>query len=165
MQGLLELTDEEKQHLKSYQKKLRLRALDLITPEERLANNKYKASARVNKGKPGLIILWRSSAKTRGIPWGLTDEYLLNLMEVEFCPILELPLIYSSYSGKGSGVSNPCRASLDRIDSDLGYVEGNVRIVSWAFNCMKHTLTDAQVLSYARNIVKNLGDSGDDLLS
>ena len=39
--------------------------------------------------------------------------------------------------------------SLDRVDSNLGYIPGNVRLISWRANQLKHAMT----LDQARNLV------------
>ena len=40
---------------------------------------------------------------------------------------------------------NPLRASIDRIDSERGYVRGNIQILSWIANKMKGNLPDGMV--------------------
>ena len=51
-----------------------------------------------------------------------------------FCPILGIPINYEVYGLE-------CSASLDRIDSGLGYVDGNVRWVSTRANRLKSNAT------------------------
>jgi hypothetical protein len=48
----------------------------------------------------------------------------------------------------------PNRPSIDRVDNTLGYVKGNVRIISWAANKDKHDLTECKLrllLNYVEN--------------
>jgi len=159
----LKLTDEERELRNSYCRKQRAKQLHLVTSEERSAVNKYRNNKHQLNPLLYCISSWRGSAKARGIEWSLSEYYLLALMSnTTVCPILGVTLVYERYNGTGK--HNPARASLDRIDNTKAYTEDNVRIVSWAFNLLKGTLTDAQVLSYARCIVKNLGDSNNVIL-
>jgi hypothetical protein len=69
----------------------------------------------------------------------------------KYCPILGIEL----HSGKG--VSHGFKdnlASLDRVDSSLGYVPGNIRVISWRANRLKsdNTIeTLEKLLAYMRN--------------
>lgn len=59
-------------------------------------------------------------------------------------------------SGKGIGFlfseNNPKTASLDRIDSSLGYVSGNVQWVHKDINAMKGALPDSVFIEWCRKI-------------
>lgn len=44
------------------------------------------------------------------------------------------------------------RASLDRIDSSLGYVKGNIQFISTPINLMKSTKTDSEVKKFLKEI-------------
>jgi hypothetical protein len=48
-------------------------------------------------------------------------------------------------------------ASIDRIDSSLGYVKGNVRWVSRAMNWMKNEMTDEMTWELIRLIQNKKG--------
>lgn len=65
------------------------------------------------------------------------------------CAVTGLPLTYV----KGSGAGAPTNVSLDRIDSALGYVDGNVRLVCKVVNYMKNVLTDKEMVEWAKAIV------------
>ena len=55
-----------------------------------------------------------------------------------FCPVFtEMPLDYRVV-GDGSGTCRDNVISVDRIDSNLGYVPGNIEIMSWRANSMKN---------------------------
>ena len=86
----------------------------------------------------------------------LTAEYLYKLWEQQCskCPFtgfeLELP---TSKAREGKTPIN--LASIDRIDNDLGYIEGNVRFVSVMYNYARNNFTDEQVLQFAQAVVIN----------
>lgn len=67
------------------------------------------------------------------------------------CPVLGVPL--SAASGKASANS----PSLDRIDSSLGYIKGNVQVISYKANAMKSNATPEELLSFAHWCTNNFG--------
>lgn len=70
------------------------------------------------------------------------------------CEFSGVKLILSSYSKIHK---NPIyTASLDRIDSDKGYIKGNIRWVSRAINYMKNNMTDDMVWELCDIIKENL---------
>ena len=44
------------------------------------------------------------------------------------------------------------RASLDRIDSSLGYIKGNIQFISTPINLMKQTQSDANAKQFLKEI-------------
>lgn len=46
------------------------------------------------------------------------------------------------------------RPSIDRIDSTLGYVKGNIRVVSWRANSLKNNATLAELKSLLNDAVR-----------
>jgi hypothetical protein len=76
----------------------------------------------------------------------LSIEYYKSLI-VDTCPLLGVRLTYENF--KGNAPSN--YATLDRIDPNKGYVEGNVQIVSFRANTLKSNAT----LEELKMIVKN----------
>jgi hypothetical protein len=88
-------------------------------------------------------ISWKSSAKTRKKEWSLTPEYLTSLAESQpYCAITGLPFILER--------GNDFMVSLDRKDSSVGYVEGNVQLVLSIVNRSKNDLSseDHVLMSY-----------------
>ena len=153
----LKLTDEELELRNSYERKRYAKQLASVTPEERQAKSKYRNQRRQINSMQSLICRWRSSAKKRSIEWLLTDEYLIALMlNTTKCPALGINLSYEFYTGKGAGRKDPSRASLDRIDNSKGYTEGNVQIVSWAYNNIKSNHTEQELMLYCESIAKRL---------
>jgi len=79
-----------------------------------------------------LFARWKSGANTRNYPFEITIEQLQDILEKQnfkcaytgidmFCP--------KTYNEKKEMTSSPYLISLDRIDSELGYIEGNVHFV------------------------------------
>lgn len=91
----------------------------------------------------------RRSAK-RGWMCDLTRE---DISIPTTCPVLGIPL---EVGGRGEGRQGPTfnSPSVDRIDNALGYVRGNVRIISWRANMLKRDATIEElekVLAYMRD--------------
>tara|TARA_Y100000015_G_scaffold1137_1_gene1107 strand:+ start:400 stop:1065 length:666 start_codon:yes stop_codon:yes gene_type:complete len=82
--------------------------------------------------------------KGKGLSFRITIE---DLDYPTHCPITGLKLTYNT-SGGGKGRNrNFHAASIDRIDSNLGYVPGNVRVVSSIANTMKNSLGEDDFLN------------------
>lgn len=88
----------------------------------------------------GFISKYKSHAKRRGIPFDLSIEYVNHLFEFQDgrCAYTNTKLSFEHYGYKGE-YSN---ASLDRRDSSLGYIEGNVQWVLTEINFMKQSLSE-----------------------
>jgi len=74
----------------------------------------------------------RITAKKRGLPFDLTPD---DVSIPEKCPVLGIPL------SRGVGVRTDNSPSLDRIIPSLGYVKGNVIVVSMRANRIKNDAT------------------------
>ena len=92
----------------------------------------------------------KERAKRLGIAFNLTEKDLSPLPTR--CPILGIKLEF--FTGGSGGRSNS--ASLDRILPHLGYVSGNVAIISNKANYMKNNNTPetlVKILEYIRRAV------------
>lgn len=87
-------------------------------------------------------------AKNRGIPFDLCLE---DIIIPEFCPILGISLTFDAVDKNSS-------PSLDRMTPDLGYVKGNVWIVSAKANRMKTDATPQDLLDFAKWVLSEFGD-------
>lgn len=89
---------------------------------------------------------WR--AKKRGIVFDLVES---DIILPEVCPILGLKLV--SNIGKGAGGKDDSY-SLDRIVPSLGYVKGNIQVISHKANSMKYNTTKEELLKFAEWVLK-----------
>jgi hypothetical protein len=60
------------------------------------------------------------------------------------CPVLGIPLVV------GVGVVGPNSPTLDKIIPALGYVPGNVVVISHRANSIKHNATSTELFAVAR---------------
>lgn len=91
----------------------------------------------------------------RGHPCDLTLNYLKTVWEEQkgICPYSGVELVLNTHQ-----LRNPDKrftASLDRIDSNKGYIEGNVQFISMAVNFLKSTMTHQQTIEFLQILAKN----------
>lgn len=95
----------------------------------------------------------RHRAKLKAIPFDLAKEDI-NIPEV--CPVLGLPLKLNKGGRSGFFSDSP---ALDRIRPELGYVKGNVRVISSLANRIKSDL-DAQTLRLVLEDLERIENGG-----
>lgn len=76
----------------------------------------------------------RRRAKERGVEFSIRPDQVPWPSD-GLCPIKRVPL------ERNKGIVGSNSPSLDRIHSDLGYIPGNVRVLSWRMNNIKGDLT------------------------
>ena len=82
----------------------------------------------------------RNVARKEGYPDGKAEDFY-HLEFPEFCPILGIPIDYNYNKKRTTGGS--CFApSFDKIYPNLGYVKGNVRVVSFLGNRIMSNIND-----------------------
>lgn len=87
-----------------------------------------------------LFSLTKGRATENGVDFTIEKS---DIVIPEVCPVLGIPLFFAesgTYKGK-----NPNSPSVDRIDSNLGYIKGNIQIISWRANHLKNNATLAEL--------------------
>lgn len=79
----------------------------------------------------------RNGAKLKNLEFNLTED---DIIVPETCPVLGIPLIAN---GGLNAYTNP---SLDRIDNSLGYIKGNVIVISDRANRLKKDATIEELM-------------------
>ena len=86
----------------------------------------------------------RSDSKKKGVPFEITPRDIYDIFpEDATCPILGIPFV----AGVGGSCNNS--VSIDKIEPSLGYVVGNIQIISKLANVMKSNATPEQLLKFA----------------
>jgi len=107
------------------------------------AAKKFANNQRVGP-KRRLYNKFKAGAKNRGLDFSLTEEEM-----------------FSSFTGKCalSGVDINLdyggNASLDRVDSALGYIPGNIQWVDGKVNLAKRTMTNEEFIEMCIKVVKS----------
>lgn len=101
------------------------------------------------KKHPEKYLLWgiRYRCRKKNIPFDLTEE---DIVIPEFCPALGIPL-YRNRGGKKHTDNSP---SVDRIVPELGYVKGNIQIISQKANTMKTNATLKELKDFANWVLR-----------
>ena len=86
-------------------------------------------------------------AKEKGCPLDIDIQYVASLY-VDKCPLLGIDL---SWENSGMAIANS--PSLDKIDPRLGYVHGNVWIISHRANTIKSDATPQELLAIANALL------------
>lgn len=111
-----------------------------------------------------LVSQYKDNAKRRGIPFDLSVKYLWEIFEKQErkCDLTGLPIWFGRVH-----YHNETSASLDRIDSNQGYIEGNVRWVLKDINMIKGAYNNEYFVRLCNLVanahpreVENLGESG-----
>lgn len=113
------------------------------------AKERGAAQAERN-GKVGELTLTRftklqRSAEKRNIEFLVSLEYLSNLFESQnhTCAIT------------GRQINSLDEASLDRIDSSRGYIEGNVQWTTYQANVSKHIMTMEELYQFCKDVLNH----------
>ena len=88
---------------------------------------------------------FKRSAEKRNYVFEVSIEYLWNLFQEQkqICAIT------------GDFIQSIKDASLDRIDSTKGYIEGNVQWVTQQANLSKHVMTMEQLYEFCRKVLNH----------
>lgn len=94
----------------------------------------------------------KQGAIQRGIEFFITFEYAWDVFVSQNgkCALSGVPISFPDKTTKTN--LSKGSASLDRIDSKKGYIEGNVQWVHKDINIMKNDLSERQFVSYCQNV-------------
>ena len=99
----------------------------------------------------GYLSRIKHGAFSRNFEYSVTKEYLWNLFlkQERKCALTGLDIYFGKWKNKIQGKST---ASLDRIDSSKGYIEGNVWWVHKDINNIKQDYTVEELIQYCKLI-------------
>ena len=98
--------------------------------------NREQKKQRDKDPRPHILSTTKCRAKRKGIPFSITLE---DIIIPKYCPVLGLKL----ERGKGKHQDNS--PALDKIIPALGYVPGNVEIISNRANTLKRDATPKEL--------------------
>jgi hypothetical protein len=90
--------------------------------------NRERASYNATRNHITLLNASKVTARKRGVPHSITAE---DIVIPNVCPVLGIYIV------RQNGLRTDNSPSIDRIRPELGYVKGNVIVVSWRANRLK----------------------------
>lgn len=98
----------------------------------------------------------RDKRKNRLESMDLTLEYLRDLWDKQkgICKISGRKMILPDSSAGWNSGKTVNNASLDRIDSNIGYQKGNVHYICYIANLGKHTFTEKDLVKFCCDVAK-----------
>lgn len=122
----------------------------------------YNSTSFTGYGKisGSYIARMHQNAVTRGLECSVTAEYLDNLFKAqnEKCALSGVSIYFQE--GTNAFLNSNTTASVDRIDSTLGYIEGNVQWVHKVINAMKLHFDEAHFINMCTKVAKWRGTDG-----
>jgi len=116
-------------------------------PESKAAKKKSREAWKDRNPAAALLQECKSRAKTKGLEFGLTIEWVQQKLLAGGC--------------EGTGVAfvlgvrrHPFMPSIDRIDSSKPYTTDNCRIVLWIINAAKNDLAEDDFQSALRQVAE-----------
>ena len=122
--------------------------------------NKAKTHEYRNTETGFWVGLWNNlngSAKTRNLPVEVEKSDILKLWKSQngLCALTGIPMqLVKAKRETRARCLNHYRASVDRIDSNLGYTKDNIRLVCAYVNIMRSDMTDEQLKFWCSAILK-----------
>lgn len=106
---------------------------------------KQKRESRIRNFTHAMWKAAQNRAKRKGIEFNIEES---DIIIPDKCPLLEVPFEFGT---KGNYSYSP---SLDRIDNTLGYIKGNIQVISSKANAMKNSATLKELQIFCKNILR-----------
>ena len=135
---------------KEYHKKYYEENRDAI----RAAAKEYKERTRKDPryAAKRMLVFARFRAKRDGLPFNLTLD---DIVIPDVCPVFGVPFVF------GAKGNHPYSPSLDKLIPELGYVKGNIRVISYRANTLKRDASFNEIARLYRWMRKNNTNSED----
>lgn len=123
---------------------------DIVKTKKKLHDGGKQHNLKKEKSPEQLILeRTKQNSKKRNKEFNIEID---DIVIPKYCPYLDVE-ISTNYDDR----FEKNYYSIDRINSDLGYIKGNVQIVSRMANTMKNNATNEELITFAKNILKNNG--------
>ncbi len=132
---VVESRRKEREKLRRTPEETRERAREYFKKNKEKLQSQRKEYYRNNRILRNLRTI-KYKCKAKDIPFDLEES---DIIVPEYCPILGIKLEYNEDRGK---FNSP---SIDRIKPELGYVKGNIRVISNRANTLKNNMTLEEV--------------------
>lgn len=97
----------------------------------------------------------KTRSKEYNIPYNIDRDYIISLWNAQegLCAITKRP--FDLTVKKQRECVRPNSLSLDRITPKLGYIKGNLRLVTFQINCALNAFGDEALISMCKDILKH----------
>lgn len=121
----------------------------VCSPCHRLKQETYKSAS------PEAYLFSRLNNKARKVEVSITKEDLRAMWDLQQgkCAVTGMHMTYYPRRMRDNTGLN---ASIDRIDQSKGYERGNVRLVCYRVNLMRHAGEDADLLWWCKQIIEGI---------
>lgn len=137
------LCDEDRKRLSEQRRVARERRMARDIAHHREVARKYKRDGK------GWFYSWANAIKQRaadkGLPYDLDADYIQSILPTH-CPVLGIELVRRA----GRSGNSPSSPTVDRIVPELGYVRGNVMIISKRANQIKSDASPEEIMKVAQ---------------
>lgn len=117
-----------------------------MTEEQKIRYAQAKVDWKTNNPRAYLWSTVKYRAKKESIPFNLDIE---DIVIPTHCPYLGIELT----TEKGNGHADNLM-SVDKIVPSLGYVKGNVEVISYKANRMKNDASIKELIVFARSVIE-----------
>lgn len=153
-QYYLDNTEDRKEYLKRYQEEnkeiLKEKSKEYWEKNKEelsvIRSLKYRETKDAHPEKI-MFYIAKARAKKQNIPFSITID---DIVIPEICPILKIKLKSSTKSPTSNS------PSLDKIIPELGYVKGNIQVISHKANAMKTNASISELLLFSEWVREKL---------
>lgn len=139
--------------------------LDENEKKQRFADCKQWKDEQIRNGNlkvymTSKLCCYKGNAKKHNLPFDLTIDYLMELMESQNRKCYYTGDTLTMQSNRGFGKrsitlpSNKTQASLDRLIPEKGYVKGNVVWCGWLINTCKNMSTESEFYRMCKRVLE-----------
>lgn len=117
----------------------------------------YLLRFNLKKRMTSLCYAAKNRAKTKNLACDITNEYILQLYNDQNgkCVVSGREFDLDAFGNKGQ--VNPDAPSIDRIIPSLGYVKGNVRLVTYLTNVCLNEYGHEHLLDLCKDLLEHAG--------
>lgn len=109
---------------------------------------RYKENKGWEQVKKQMLSASRTRAKKQGVPFAITID---DIVIPDVCPVLGIKLEWNE------GRAMPNSPSLDKIIPHIGYVKGNIAVISCRANKIKNNASKEEIIALHQWIISVLG--------
>jgi hypothetical protein len=90
----------------------------------------------------------------RGLDFNIDHDYIMTLLEKQNskCALTGWPMEFTRSGVPGNG--NPYGCTIDRINSELGYIKGNVQLTCWWPNKVKSNMSNSEFIKMCKDVAE-----------